>query len=307
VTVPLRSLRHRIEAAPVGLGLTMLRRLSPEAASNLGGAVARSIGPLLPVSKIAERNLRLALPELDAAARSRIIRGVWENLGRTVGELPHVARLRRTDPGDGPGWWMEGEEHIVALAKRGGPAILFSGHIGNWEVLPRALTHYGIHASTFYRAAANPLVDQTILRLRREALGIDIPVFPKGATGARQAMAHLSHKGFLGLLVDQKMNDGIAVPLFGHMAMTAPAAAAFALRYRCPLIPGHVERTAPAQFRLICEPPLPLPDTGDRQTDIATLTRAMNACLERWIRARPEGWLWLHRRWPEQPQPAAAA
>ncbi len=50
--------------------------------------------------------------------------------------------------------------------------------------------------------------------------------------------------------------------------MTAPAMAALALRFRCPVIPGHVQRIGPARFRLVCEPPIVLPDTGDRQADV---------------------------------------
>ncbi len=55
----------------------------------------------------------------------------------------------------------------------------------------------------------------------------------------------------------------------------------------------------PARFRLVCEPPMALPDTGDRRQGIQLLTRAVNDHLERWIRARPESWLWMHRRWPK--------
>ena len=124
-------------------------------------------------------------------------------------------------------------------------------------------------------------------------------MFPKGAAGARLALAHLSRGGYLGMLMDQKMNDGIEARFFGRPAMTAPALAALALRFRCPVVPAHVQRVGPARFRLVCEEPLDLPDTGDRQADILAVTQAVNDRLERWIRARPEGWLWLHRRWPK--------
>ena len=82
--------------------------------------------------------------------------------------------------------------------------------------------------------------------------------------------------------------------------MTAPAAAALALKFRCPVIPGHVERVGPARLRLIPESPLPLPDTGDRRTDVALMTQAINDCLERWVRDKPHSWLWLHRRFPKE-------
>jgi Kdo2-lipid IVA lauroyltransferase/acyltransferase len=290
------ALRHRAEAAVAASLLWLVGRLSPTAASNLGGFVARAIGPWLPVSRVAYRNLELALPELDHAARRRIVRGVWDNLGRTACELPHVASLRQNTP-SGPGWEMVGEEHLVALAERGGPAIFFSGHIANWEMLPPAVAAYGMVFSSMYRGAKNPLIDRMLIRLRHKALGAEVPQFAKGAAGARAALAHVNRGGFLGMLMDQKMNDGIPARLFGREAMTAPALAAIALRLRCPVIPGHVERIGPARFRLVCEAPMDLPDSGDRQADVAAVTQRVNDWLERWIRARPEEWLWVHRRW----------
>jgi Kdo2-lipid IVA lauroyltransferase/acyltransferase len=292
------SLGMRLEAAAARGALALLRALGPVRASNFGGAVARGIGGLLSVSRVADANLRRAMPELSAAERRRIVLGVWENLGRTVGELPHIASLRQNTP-SGPGWEMVGEETLIELAAKGGPAIFVSGHIGNWEMLPPAVAAYGMPFSSMYRAAANPLIDEMIVALRRQAIGADVPMFPKGAAGARGALAHMARGGYLGMLMDQKMNDGIEARFFGRPAMTAPALAALALRFRCPVILGHVERIGPARFRLICEKPLPLPDSGDRQADIRQVTQQVNDALERWIRERPESWLWLHRRWPK--------
>jgi KDO2-lipid IV(A) lauroyltransferase len=293
----LEQIQFRAEAAVAKGALALLRLFGPVTASNIGGAVARTIGPLLPVSRVAHANLRRALPELDEAARQRIVRGVWDNLGRTVAELPHLHGLHRTEAG--PGWEVAGEHHARAVAAQGGAVILVSGHLGNWELLPRAAAELGLGFALFYRAAANPLVDTVIQDLRALVAGAPHPHFPKGAKGARSALAHVGKGGRLALLVDQKMNDGIETRLFGMPAMTAPAAAVFALRYRCPVLPGHVQRLGPARFRLVADPPLDLPDTGDRQADVAALTQAINDCLERWIRERPAEWLWLHRRWPK--------
>ena len=293
-----RPLRHRAEALLARAGLALLRALGPAGASGLGGAVARTIGPVLPVSRVADINLRHALPELDAAARRRVIRGVWDNLGRTVGELPHVAKLGPAAAG--PGWVLEGADILHACRDAAGPVILFSAHIGCWEVLPRAAAVEGMPIASFYRAAGNAEVDALITAARRRAVGADMPFFAKGGRGARDAVRYLAQGGRLALLVDQKMNEGIEARLFGRPAMTATAAAAFALRLRCPLLPVHVVRIAPARYRIAVEPALPLPDSGDRHADIAALTQAMNDCVERWVRAWPEGWLWLHRRFPQE-------
>src|ERR1700733_15805571 len=107
------SLAFRLEAALARLFLALFRALGPVRASNLGGALLRTIGPLLPVSRVADINLRLAMPELDAAARRRVVRGAWENLGRTAAELPHIGALQRT--ASGPGWELTGDETLLAV------------------------------------------------------------------------------------------------------------------------------------------------------------------------------------------------
>ena len=192
----------------------------------------------------------------------------------------------------------------MALKDRPGPAILFTGHLANWEIGFPVAAALGLDVSWFYRRASNGPVDQIIQSMRRDAVGTDIRMFAKGRDGAKAALKHLRDGGLLGMLVDQKLNEGVAVPFFGKPAMTTTAVATFALRFRCPVIPIHVVRLGPARFSVICEPPMAIPATGDSQTDVYTMTEAVNATLERWIRERPGAWLWLHRRWPKQP-PAA--
>ncbi|RAI60886.1 lysophospholipid acyltransferase family protein [Roseicella frigidaeris] len=287
----MRSLRHALERAAVALVFRLARWLGPERASDLGAAVAGWLGPRLPVSRVALDNLALALPERGAAEHRRILRGMWANLGRTVAELPHLSAMR---------WEFAGAEHLAPIAAGGGPAILVSAHLANWEVIPPALAGLGIRVGSVYRAADNRAVDALVNGLRAHAVaGEPLPLFPKGAQGARAALKFLAGGGVLGMLADQKLNDGIAVPLLGHLAMTAPAPAQLALRFRCPVIPGRVQRLGPCRFRLAVDPPLSLPELADRQAAIRAMTLAINDRLSAWIRERPEEWLWLHRRWPK--------
>ena len=292
------SLIHRIEAGAMRAALVVLRALGPVRASNVCGAAARWIGPILPVSRIADRNLRLAMPSFDAAARRRVIRGVWDNLGRTAGEFPHLGHLHES--ASGPGWEIVGAEHLDPIIQRGGPAIVATGHIGNWEVLPLAAMRRGVVFAALYRPANNKLIDEMVLAMRVRSAGKTQLLFPKGAQGARQALLHLRKGGYLALLQDQKMNDGIEARFFGRPAMTASALASLALKVGCPVLPCYVRRLGPARFRIVCEQSLALPDTGNRAADVASLTQAVNDRLEAWIRAAPESWLWLHRRWPKE-------
>jgi len=293
------SFLGRLEAAFVATLLRVLGALPPATSSNLAGGLAAAIGPLLPVSRVAHANLQAALPHLTQAERRRVVRGVWAQLGRTAGEFPHIGRLPHNSA-SGPGWEVQGEAILAELSARGGPVIFFSGHIGNWEILPRASAFYGLPCASFYRAAQNAQVDALIGQMRQTATGQALKLFPKGAKGARQALMHLGRGGFLAMLVDQKLNDGIEARFFGMPAMTAPAVASFALHFRCPVVPALAERIGPARLRLVIEPPLALPESGNRAQDVQALTQQVNDVLERWIRARPDSWLWLHRRWPKE-------
>ncbi|GAN61224.1 lipid A biosynthesis lauroyl acyltransferase [Acetobacter cibinongensis] len=289
----------RVEAFAAKKLLGFFKRLGPVKASNLGGRFCRTAGPLLPVSKTADRNLQIALPHLTRLQRRAIVKGVWENLGRTVGELPHLANLQENTP-SGPGFEVQGADYLRDQVEQGGPVLFLSGHIGNWEMLPPAVARHGAPFASFYRAAANPLIDAMIRRLRDDAMApTPMPLFAKGARGAREALSYVAKGGRLGMLVDQKMNDGVEATFFGLPAMTAPALAAMALKYRCTVIPGHVERLGPARLRIIVEPPLILPQTGNKQQDMARLVQMVNDQLEVWIRQKPESWLWLHKRWPK--------
>jgi len=296
---PAITLLHRAEYVVARLALAALSSLPAAMASNLAGWVARAIGPRLPVSRVADNNLALALPRLTTGERATIIVDVWDNLGRTLGEFPHLHRLQQNTE-SGPGWSISNAEALEIVRAKGKPVIFFSGHIGNWEMLPPVVARHGLPFASFYRAAGNPLINRLIIALRSRAMGVGTPMFAKGAKGARLALRHLAQGHHLGILGDQKMNDGIECRFFNLPAMTASAAAAFAVKYDCPIVTGRIVRLGPARLHLEVGPVL-YPNLGARRTDeIGSLTQRLNDQLERWITEKPGSWLWLHRRWPNE-------
>jgi KDO2-lipid IV(A) lauroyltransferase len=118
-------------------------------------------------------------------------------------------------------------------------------------------------------------------------------------TGAREIISILKKGEHVGMLVDQKLNEGMAIPFFGRDAMTAEAVALFALRIKCKLYPARIERLHGVHFRFSIYPPLHVENTGDREKDVRKVLTDINMLLESWIRERPEQWLWTHRRWPK--------
>jgi KDO2-lipid IV(A) lauroyltransferase len=280
------------QAVLLGLFLGLCRLLPIDWASAMGGWIGRTVGPRMGQTRKALRNLQRAMPENSPAENARIIRGMWDNLGRTIAEYPHLPRICAQL--EGGRVRVDGIENFYALAAHKGPGILFSGHFANWEIAPYLARKAGMSLGLVYRTPNNPWADRLITRFR------DAPAnFAKGAQGARELFVYLKRGGRAGMLVDQKMNDGIPVPFFGRDAMTAPAIAQLGLRLGCMLAPAWTERLEGARFRIVVHPPLTLTPTGDRLADERALMVRVNQMLEEWIRTRPEQWLWLHRRWPD--------
>lgn len=294
------TLLHRIEyVAAVGL-VAFLRLIGVERASALGGGALGVFGPLLrTISRRGEDNLRMIYPDWDEARIRRTIRGVWDNLGRTGAEFAHLDAFA-----DGSRIAIEGIEHIGAAQRSGRPIIFVSGHFANWELMPISLKKLGVDFALVYRAANNPLIDRLVIAARARVASRWQT--PKGK-GARPLVDALRAGRSLALLVDQKLTDGPATALLGRMAPTGQLPARLALKYDATLLYATLERLPKARFRCVVRPPFDFVRTDDLDADIARLTRRINDALGRDIDARPEQWLWLHRRWgktlPAPPAP----
>ncbi len=289
-----RTFLHPIEAAVAAAAYSVFKVLPLDVASALGGWLARTIGPRLGISGRAVTNLGLAFPEKSPGEIKAVVRGMWDNLGRVAAEYPHLGEIDVY--GDDCRVTVRGAENIDRMRDDGLPGIFFSAHIGNWEIAPLVATQRGLPVDQVYRAANNRLVEWLYRRGRARAVNA---LIPKGPAGARQLLRSLKGGKHLGMVVDQKMNDGIPTPFFGRDAMTAPALAELALRFDCPVVPVRVERLEGARFRITIDTPLNLDATGERPADVAAAMVKVNAIIEGWVREHPEQWLWLHNRWPD--------
>jgi KDO2-lipid IV(A) lauroyltransferase len=224
-----------------------------------------------------------------------IIHDMWENLGRTIAEYAHLDRFSIRGPH--PRIELAGLEHADAAIASGKAIIFISGHFANWEVLPLAAAQHGVEGGAVYRPLNNPFVDRWMVRQRiRNGPKEQIS---KGAQGTRRIFTLLRAHKAIYLLVDQKTNEGLAVPFFGREAMTTPVPAALALKLDAILIPISNERLAGARFRITVHPAIAFHASGNHDRDVLELTTSINESIERMVRYRPSQWLWIHRRWPK--------
>jgi KDO2-lipid IV(A) lauroyltransferase len=289
-----RCIRYPLEALLLGIFFGVFRVLPIDVASAFGGLLGRVIGPRLSVTTRAITNLRLVFPEKTAGEYADIVLGMWDNLGRNAAEFPHLNEI--VTPGSDRVEVVNGEL-LTALTRNGQSAILAGAHLANWEISSALAGFADTRIISVVREPNNPLTQKMIEYFRRSAGSKQIH---KGRHGAKEALRALRSGALIGLLFDQKMNDGAAVTLFGHEAMTPIAPAQMALRVPCPIIPVRVERTGGVRFRITIYRPVERPSSGKRHTDAKTIMGRLNEQLEEWVRERPEQWLWLHRRWAKE-------
>jgi Kdo2-lipid IVA lauroyltransferase/acyltransferase len=282
----------RIEAALFDCAHFMSRLYPVDAVSDFGAWLLKRLGPLTSPNRVAETNLRIVFPQASDTEIARLLTAQWAETGRYFAEFLILDRIV-ADPSR---LEVEGGERLKALADGGGPAVLISGHLSNWELMAAAIVQAGVKCQITYRALNNPYVDQRVVENRRR-YGVSL-FAPKGLAGARTLMRAMSRGESIALMNDQKFNGGVAAPFFGLTAHTAPGPSTYALRFAAPILPMSVQRLEKARFKVIVHEPFMLEDTGDHEADIEAGVRRINAFMEGRILARPTEWFWVHRRWP---------
>jgi KDO2-lipid IV(A) lauroyltransferase len=246
----LKRARHLAEAALFFSFIGVFRAMGLDAASAVGGFIGRNFFYRAGVTNRARANLRAAFPEATDDAIETIVREMCDNLGRTVSEYAHLDKIGIL----GPGARIEvvGAEHAKAAVARGKGVIFFSGHFGNWEVMPFVATQLGFESAEVYRPQNNPFVDRWLVHQRSRHGPKEQAA--KGPRGTRRIFTMLRRGKSVCLLVDQKTNEGVPALYFGREAMTTPAPAALALKLGSALVPAQNERVGGSHFRVRFHP-----------------------------------------------------
>jgi KDO2-lipid IV(A) lauroyltransferase len=288
-----RKLRYGVEAALFFLLMGLFRLFSLDAASWLGGWIGRNIFSRLPPNKIARENLKAAFPEKSEAEIQTILTGMWDNLGRTVAEYPHLKKFDRVGPGSRIE--LDGAEYVEVVRNVSEGAMFLSAHLANWEMMPMLGELWGLDGATVVRHPNNPYVARWIARQRgqrgpKEQIGKH--------SGARRVYSQLRLGKVIYMLVDQRNDEGIAVNFFGRPAMTTPVPAALAKKTGARiLIAGNRRKAGTARFEVTVRPGPEFTFSGDEAADMRLLTEQITAQVEAIIRSDPSQWLWIHRRW----------
>jgi len=286
-------IRNRIE---YWLALAVLKSLefAPLAvAHRLARGYTRLLDLAIPrLRRVARRNLSLAMPELDAALRARIIDGVFRSIALLLVTFARFPSIRRDNLSRWIRW--EGAEHYESAIRQGRGVLFATAHCGNWELSAYAHALLAAPMNVVVRPLDNPLIDSLVER--RRTLSGNCLVFKKDY--ARAILKALAANQAVGILIDQNSSpeSGVFVDFFGLAACAGTGFAKIAAHSGATVIPGFaLWSEEERRYILRFYPPVPM--TGDAARD----TQALQSRLEEVIRAHPDQWLWIHRRWKTRP------
>jgi KDO2-lipid IV(A) lauroyltransferase len=273
-----------------------MKRADADASSDFMGKLARFFGPWMPASRTGRENLRRAFPEKSEREIEEILKGVWENLGRVAGEFVHLEQMwdyedRRPNAGRIETYNVD---RFIGLYTDGKPAILFSAHLGNWELAAVGARKYGLDSAVLFRMPSNRFIADFIQETRADLMS---QLVPAGSEAALFMAGTIERGGHLGMLVDQHRKPGVRVEFFGRPAWANSTLARLARHYDCPVHGARVVRLPHNRFRIELTRALELPRDAEGKIEIAGTMQAVTSVIEGWVREHPEQWLWLHRRW----------
>jgi Kdo2-lipid IVA lauroyltransferase/acyltransferase len=294
--------RHLLEYLAVRALVTVLVLLPRPFATRIAMIGSRLLFACLPrLHRIGLRNLELAFPDLSLAERRELLEQSFENFGRIIADFahfPHVtpadlaARVGTSFPKE-----LEARYHAAKAAGRG--VIFVTPHLGNWEMLAFGMSAIVEPIAYLARPLDNPLLDRYTSRVRSR-FG-NRPINKRDSV--LEGLAILDAGGNLGLLADVNtlQRDGVFVPFFGHLACTTRSVAMLALRTNALIVPVCCVWDANRYRVLIGELVEAVRTASYAKKNIIDTTALYTAEIEKFIRAYPGQWIWIHRRWKTRP------
>ena len=249
--------------------------------------------------RIAE-NLRVAFGDaLDEAARRRLARAVFRSMARVPLEVLWFERLLATPAQQAQRLRYHGTWPSPAPA-----GVAWGGHLGNWEVLVRAVQTRLGRMRSVARRIDNPGIQELVTRAR----GGRSEVIDKH--GAYRDLVRTVRAGdWVGIVGDQNAGaDGPFIPFFGLAASMHEAPARLALREGVPLVALAAVRRPGELLGFDVHAALLHPGGAPsrEQAAVTALLGRMSAWLEAHVRENPAQYNFLHRRWKDRPPGEAA-
>jgi len=290
----MRPLQYGLFLLLTGLAGVLPIRASQRLGGWLGGFL---YGPIRRTREVCLNNLRAAFPDMGQGEREKLARQVFRNLGTVLMEFLAIRRFRR----EAERWVsVEGEDVLRALHAEGRGVVVIMAHLGNWELQPLAFERMRLPARAVGRFVATSWINELIIGLRESEFFTVIR--QESSSSSRDLLRAIKAGDLLVTYMDLDTHGpGVFVNFFGIPANTPRSAASLALRHGLPIATGFGTRrpdgTHVFRFERVTLPP----GLKEKADGAREATQILTLAIEKEVRARPEQWIWKHKRWRRRP------
>ena len=263
-------------------------------ASSLGSVLGTFIGPFFRSKNITKQNIKIGLGDLDKKKEAEIINGMWSNIGRTFAEYVFLKDFKYNKT-NFDHIKINGTNYLNEVKNNNEPAIFYSGHFANFELMAMELDKFGIKCVAIYRPLNNFFLNPLMEYLRIKYICPN--QIPKGRMGMREIISKIKDGYSIALMVDQRVSEGPRTLFFNKPAHTTTIPAQLALKYNCKLVPISLERKEGANFEMTIHEPYKIEKKGNDEENTKNITLKINQILEKMIVENPTQWIWSHNRW----------
>lgn len=242
--------------------------------------------------KVALENLKQAFPEKSAAELDRIAYESYRHWGGVGAEYARLPRFK--DKLLEKYTTLYGRDVLNEAVAGGKGGLVISGHYGNWEIMGAAASAAGYGITYIVATQANKLVDKLMDDVRRTH-GIEIWKMKEAPRGTFKS---LKNNRFVCIMIDQDAGrECVWVDFFGKQASTHRGASVFHLKTGSPLIMSSCVRENKCHYRVDFKQIEIPPFEGAIDEKNVFIMQFLTRLLEEQIRAHPEQYFWMHKRW----------
>lgn len=252
--------------------------------------------------QLAWHNLQIAFgPQLTEKDKRKMARLAFMHFGQMILDTIKFTQLQENRRNSL--LRLEGQENLERAKALGRGIIIFSAHLGNWEIACWPIASL-IPLHVVARPLDNPWLEKELRQIRQKLGAKVISKFH----AVRPILRALQAQEAVAILMDQNVlrKEAVFVDFFGRLAATTPVVAAIHLRTGAPILPIFSRLTSDKKYEIKIHEPLLY---FDRETSVDSspklilqITQVLTKIIEQEIRKTPEQWLWFHDRWRTRPK-----
>lgn len=249
--------------------------------------------------RVARESLQLAFgPEKSKAEIEKIVRGCFRTFRQGAVDLMFYSRYPVKARGK---FVIQGREHLDEALKKGRGAMMVTAHFGNFPIMMLALAQLGYKTNVIMRSARDEKIADYVLQVMDRVGVHTIYTHPRRAC-VQESIRVLRNNELLFVLLDQNFGSqgNVFVNFFGRKAATAPGPIILAQRTGAPILMAFSLMPEDGAQSVVIEPELSLVMGKDEEETTQINVARVTEVIERYIRAYPHEWGWMHRRWKSQ-------